>query len=60
MPTPQPIRNALHRVHSFVWIVTRWTLVIWGVLNGLGVGLLGEVRRRVSRQVARVSGSVSL
>ena len=37
-------------------------LLVWGVLNGFGIGLLGQVERvkqRVSRRVARISGSIS-
>jgi hypothetical protein len=38
-------------------------LLIWGTLNGLGIGLIGrvhEVKQRISRRVPRVSGSMTL
>jgi hypothetical protein len=52
--------RAMHRAHSAAWIAARWTLLIWGMINGLGVGLLGrveQVKRRISRRLPRVSGS---
>jgi hypothetical protein len=53
------------RLRSFkaYWTVARWALLIWGAMNGLGVGLLGQAERmkhRISRRVPRVSGSGSL
>jgi hypothetical protein len=52
------------RLRSFkaYWTVARWALLIWGAMNGFGVGLLGQakrVQRRVSRRIPRVSGPIS-
>jgi hypothetical protein len=52
--------TAVHRVQTVVWKVTRLALLVWGVLNGLGIGLIGRVERvsqRISRRVHRVSGT---
>jgi hypothetical protein len=49
------------RLRSFAiyWTVARWALLIWGALNGFGVGLLSRARRRISQRVPRVSGPAS-
>jgi hypothetical protein len=48
------------RLRSFraYWTIARWTLLVWGALNGFGIGLLSQaqrVTRRISRRVPRVS-----
>ena len=60
---PTWLRSALHLAHLAFWKTSRVTLLIWGALNGLGIGLLGKVERvkqRISRRVPRVSGSATL
>jgi hypothetical protein len=57
------LRSVLNVAHLALWKVTRVALLVWGVLNGLGIGLLGKVERvkqRISRRVPRVSGSATL
>lgn len=57
------LRNALHVAQLALWKATRIALLAWGTMNGLGIGLLGQVRRvsrRISSRVPRVSGSVQL
>ena len=51
------------RLRSFAayWTIARWTLLVWGAINGFGIGLLGQVSRvtgRISRRVPRVSGTI--
>lgn len=51
---------AWFRSHATFWTITKWMLVIWGAMNGFGLGLLGRVERlkhRISKRVPRVSGS---
>jgi hypothetical protein len=53
-------RLALHELHTSFWLIARWGLLVLGVMNGWGVGFLGQVNRvkqRISRRVPRVSGS---
>ena len=59
---PSWLRSALHVTQLTLWKTTRVALIVWGVLNGLGVGLVGQVNRvkqRISRRIPRVSGSIS-
>jgi hypothetical protein len=52
--------TVVHRAHTVFWKLTRLALLVWGVLNGLGIGLIGQVERvkqRISRRVPRVSGT---
>ena len=54
----------LARLRSFkaYWTLARWALVVWGALNGFGLGLMSQaarVKQRISRRVPRVSGSSS-
>ena len=51
-------RNILHVSYAASWKSSRAALILWGLLNGFGLGLLTGVRR-VSRRVPRVSGSFS-
>ena len=63
MSIPLSLQSLLNVAHLALWKVTRVALLIWGVLNGLGIGLLGkveQVKQRISRRVPRVSGSVTL
>jgi len=56
--TPAWFRTALHVAHSAFWKATRVLLLVWGVLNGFGIGLIGRVERvkqRISRRIPRVS-----
>jgi hypothetical protein len=42
--------------------MTRLVFLFWGMLNGFGIGLLGQVdrvKRRISRRLPRVSGSIA-
>jgi hypothetical protein len=55
-------KTALHVAHSAFWKGTRLVLLVWGLFNGFGLGLVGQVQRvkqRISRRVPRISGSLS-
>lgn len=55
-------KTALQIAHSAFWRLTRLVLLVWGVFNGFGIGLVGQVERvkqRISRRVPRISGSLS-
>ena len=63
MSNPVSFQSAVSVAHLALWKVTRFALLVWGVLNGFGIGLLGKVERvkqRISRRVPRVSGSATL
>ena len=54
------IDTVVHRAHNIMWTITRWSLVILGALNGLGLSLLWKVERvtrEISQRVPRVSGT---
>jgi hypothetical protein len=52
------ILAARHSAQLLFWNIGRIALLGWGVVNGFGVGLVGQVRQRISRRVPRVSGSI--
>jgi hypothetical protein len=54
------LRTTLQVAHLASWKFTRVTLTLWGLLNGFGIGLLGQMKQRVSQRVPRVSGSMGL
>jgi hypothetical protein len=63
IPLSLSLRSVLNVAHLTLWKLTRVTLIVWGVLNGLGIGFLGkveQVKHRISRRVPRVSGSATL
>jgi hypothetical protein len=58
---PAWYRLALHELHTSFWTIARLILLAWGIVNGFGIGVLGQVHRvkqRISRRVPRVSGSL--